>query len=1191
MRQHLPIVNWTAYVVLSFSPLLAHGQGDDTDAASALVLNELLASNRSGKLDDEGETSDWIELRNMSDRPLRLGGYRLTDDPQNMTKWTLPDHRVLAGGHYVVWMSGLNRTSLTAEAFTASATTIPFQMTLVEHGTDWKFFRLLPGGNPSQPGWTASDFDDSKFTVGPAGFGYGDDDDATELPVGTTAVLLRHEFTLDQPLTSDSLVLEVDYDDGFAAYLNGTRVAAVNARDGEPRADDLATGSHEAGAPERFDISAHVGLLRPGRNVIAVAGLNISRGSTDMSIKVALGTLPPVSHASFRLNKRGGTLYLVAPNGTIADQIQYPQQTPDQTLGRSASTPSEWGYFLTPTPGAANTGPRQRAPVKSRVSFSPKPGASEAGVEIVINEESSSDVHIRFTTDGSDPAPTSPTFSEPIKLDKTAVFRAAAFVGAERVSPVASATYLIGPRPKLPVVSVSMKPEDFIDIHLQKAGRGRGGERPAFLELFNPAGKREVATGFGLRLHGGAGRRGGLEVKKSYRGYFRRAYGVGRLDHPIIPHAGVEDFDKLVFRANFGDGRSGGAYIRDQVIRDLHLDMGGVASNGWWCVMLINSADHGVYNVCERMDEEFFISHLGPGSYDVIKTGETVLSGSRAGWDELRDYIRGTDFSIKENYEQLARRVDIENFTAYVILNFWAQNFDWPHNNWYAARRVPDGKWIFLCWDAEWGFWGGPHRENDDPYAFIDSGGAYGYGLTRSLFFALLGSPDYCNYYQQQVERHLNGALSKANVMDQIRRHRDAIAVDIEHEFETRKYDKERWRREIVQVEEFTEQRGRLFQKYTDEYFSRREAASGEDRVALIEDVDGRRRVIYRAADGAIRELTSAAGDKWRDAAVSELAKSPKSLGRPSVYSLAPGDRRVLYRGESGGLHELKWTGGADATWRHLDLTSHVNIRPAGRDPTVVVADGVPHIAYVDNTGRAREVWFDGDWRHHPLPAAPLPESEVVISRTGSNLHVTYRTRFGAPCEQTLSLDRATDERRSWSPRIIHRLPAQGRPLSFSSNGNRQIIFWAAETWPHGEPFIFLHRFRGPKYGGPRHALVHSWHDGERFWRLEPIGQPADLAAGNPCVVHDVKQDIHHLAFRDKAGHVREATLRDGEWRITDPTAAAKSPLAAGEPAGLVSARDGARYYVYRGRDDHLHELRFDGDWTHRDLTDLAAQR
>ena len=373
-----------------------------------LLLNELLASNRANRRDDTGETSDWIEIYNAGTNTLRLDGYHLTDDMEVPDKWAFPETRMPAGGFYLAWMSGLDRTVLAPEALATSAAALPFQRKLIEAGAEWKY---LVGTNKGQPaeenqngpaGWTAVDFDDSGFAVGPAGFGYGDEDDATELPFRTTAVLLRREFTLDNPLYSESLILQVDYDDGFAAYLNGTRVAAANCPPGEPGLATVANNSHEAGSAERFDLSAHVGLLRRGKNVLAIAGLNTHSESSDLSVKPALGTLLPVCHASFALNKKGGTLYLVAPDGTVADEIQYPSQQPDQSLGRidSEETENDWGYFLTPTPGSVNEGPTQEAPIKSRISFFPEPGAYPEGVEVQINQKSSTAVDIRFTHDG-----------------------------------------------------------------------------------------------------------------------------------------------------------------------------------------------------------------------------------------------------------------------------------------------------------------------------------------------------------------------------------------------------------------------------------------------------------------------------------------------------------------------------------------------------------------------------------------------------------------------------------------------------------------------------------------------------------------------------------------------------------------------------------------------------------------------
>jgi len=201
--------------------------------------------------------------------------------------------------------------------------------------------------------------------------------------------------------------------------------------------------------------------------------------------------------------------------------------------------------------------------VKSRISFDPLPGSYDPVVEVRINQESSAAVDIRFTNDGTEPVASSELYQKPIQLADTSLFRAAAFVGKEQASPIVSATYLVGHRPSLPVLSISMKPDDFLDVHLQSNATGHDSERAAFLEYFTPDGDRAVATGFGLRLHGGAGRSGSIDTKKSYRAYFRKAYGDGRVDHPIIPETEIEDFDKLVLRANSNDRSPHGSNIRD----------------------------------------------------------------------------------------------------------------------------------------------------------------------------------------------------------------------------------------------------------------------------------------------------------------------------------------------------------------------------------------------------------------------------------------------------------------------------------------------------------------------------------------------------------------------------------------------------------------------------------------------------
>jgi len=69
-------------------------------------ITEFLADNRKGLTDDDGDASDWIELRNPIPYRLNLEGYHLTDDPAQPTRWRLPAVRIPAWGRCLVFASG-----------------------------------------------------------------------------------------------------------------------------------------------------------------------------------------------------------------------------------------------------------------------------------------------------------------------------------------------------------------------------------------------------------------------------------------------------------------------------------------------------------------------------------------------------------------------------------------------------------------------------------------------------------------------------------------------------------------------------------------------------------------------------------------------------------------------------------------------------------------------------------------------------------------------------------------------------------------------------------------------------------------------------------------------------------------------------------------------------------------------------
>lgn len=101
---------------------------------------------------------------------------------------------------------------------------------------------------------------------------------------------LRFPFQTPTGSRFDQLLLNIRYNDGFVAWLNGTEVARRNAPS-NPAWNSAATASRTAGQSaiaETIDLTQHLALLRPGVNSLAVQGLNAGPDQSDFLIQPEL---------------------------------------------------------------------------------------------------------------------------------------------------------------------------------------------------------------------------------------------------------------------------------------------------------------------------------------------------------------------------------------------------------------------------------------------------------------------------------------------------------------------------------------------------------------------------------------------------------------------------------------------------------------------------------------------------------------------------------------------------------------------------------------------------------------------------------------------------------------------------------------------------------------------------------------
>jgi len=164
----------------------------------------------------------------------------------------------------------------------------------------WRYFRGLKEPSKKRLEWTLPTFDDSSWTTGPAIFGYGDVDDVTYLH-GMRDIFLstyiRTEFNITEPreFENETALLEVNYNDGYVAFLNGTEIARSNM--GNPGQfiafDTPATAPHRVGVYENKELGSIAHLLRPGKNVLTIQCHNADKSDLTFSIDAYLRLTDP----------------------------------------------------------------------------------------------------------------------------------------------------------------------------------------------------------------------------------------------------------------------------------------------------------------------------------------------------------------------------------------------------------------------------------------------------------------------------------------------------------------------------------------------------------------------------------------------------------------------------------------------------------------------------------------------------------------------------------------------------------------------------------------------------------------------------------------------------------------------------------------------------------------------------------
>lgn len=719
-----------------------------------VVINELGASNSSIIFDEDNEASDWIELKNTSSSAVNLEGYGLSDDADEPFKFVLPAITMPPNSFYVVFASDKNRSG--GESYLE---------TVVRRGDPTRY--LVPQTN--QPdAWITESFDDSNWQEGTFGVGYGDDDDETSVANGTLSIFTRTTFSVEDVNNVEKLMLHIDFDDAYIAYINGVEVHRQNINGEAPAAFNQPANQFTEpklvyGEPlPTIFLDDHLEVLKTGENVLAIQVHNFNSGSSDLTLIpfLTIGTTVEsqnsrgvdevlnlqdneflFAHSNFKLSSSGEFVSLTKPDSSIADSVTYPSLLSDESYGRSLDSPDEWLIYTEPTVLAENTtnGYEGRLPMPS---FNLSGGFYESDVELVLVDTSMGD-HVFFTVDGSTPTSRSLAFGkESRQVAGTFTLKFRTIQAGKIPSDVLVETFFIEDKHDLPVVTVSTHPDNLWSDEQGIYVRGTNGipgncegavnwnqdwEIPIHIELYEKDGSKAFASGAGAKIFGGCSR---SNPAKSLSIFFRGEYGNAQLDYKLFEEKEIDEFQAIVLRNSGNDFSSQGhTMFRDGMMKTLiegtEIDYQAYKP----AVLYLNGEYWGIHNIREKVNEHFLESNSEANSeeLDLLEaTGDWVIHGSSENYQEFLGFITNNDLSDPENFAVVEEMIDMDNFTDYMAAQIFYANTDWPGNNikfWRSHKA--SGKWRWILYDTDFGFnlsYGGDLYHNTLSFALDPNG-------------------------------------------------------------------------------------------------------------------------------------------------------------------------------------------------------------------------------------------------------------------------------------------------------------------------------------------------------------------------------------------------------------------------------------------------------------------------------------
>ncbi|EKN69242.1 hypothetical protein BABA_11026 [Neobacillus bataviensis LMG 21833] len=306
--------------------------------------------------------------------------------------------------------------------------------------------------------------------------------------------------------------------------------------------------------------------------------------------------------------------------------------------------------------------------------------------------------------------------------------------------------------------------------------------------------------------------------QRSFALFAKKKQGSKTFNFPLFPEKALDKYKSFVLRNGGQDFAK--THMLDglvsTLVRDTTIDHQAYRP----VVVYLNDEYWGIYDLREKIDDNFLAANHGVKKKDVdlLEANAIEKDGSNKDYLQLIDFIKKNHVMDADNYNQVKKQMDMDNFIDYVITELYIANTDWPsHNIRFWKAKGEFDKWRWILYDSDLSF--DNYQENTVDRLFTYKGKGDDSLYISFLFRELMKNDQFRKEFRSRADYHLAETFQPERVIATITKLQKQIEPEMPNHLEKWGGEMAEWELNVSKLKEFAENRPHYLKKDLEKLF------------------------------------------------------------------------------------------------------------------------------------------------------------------------------------------------------------------------------------------------------------------------------------------------------------------------------------------------------------------------------------